>query len=120
MYYIYNTFHYKIQTTIVAVTMPTIVVIIIHIQPLSSPLLLKNPPHTFTFIPVLPTSLSSRNRSISNTFRHILPRVAPVCGGMHYHKTGVPWHTNNIFVIVLFLLILSPNVLFYKGFRGVW
>lgn len=30
----------------------------------------------------------------------------------------VPWHTNNIFVIVLFLLILSPNVLFYKGFRG--
>ena len=73
---------------------------------LSSPLLLRNHPHTFAFIPILPMSLSSLNRSNSKAFRHILPCVAPVCGGMHYHKTGVPWQMNNTFI----LLILSPYI----------
>ena len=61
--------------------------IIIHIQPLSSPLLLMISPYTFAFIPIPPMCLSSRNRSISKAFRLILPCVAPVCEGMHYHKT---------------------------------
>ena len=98
--------------------LPTIVAFIIHIQPLSSPLLLRISPNTFAFIPIQPMSLSSRNRSISKAFRHILPRVAPVCEGMHYHKTGVPWHTKSTFIIVLFLLVLPQNALFCKGFRG--
>ena len=85
---------------------------------LSSPLLLKISPHTFAFIPIPPMDLSSRNRSISKAFRHILPRVAPVCEGMHYHKTGVPWQMNNTFIIVLFLLDLSRSAPFCKGFRG--
>lgn len=50
-------------------------------------------------------SLSSRNHSIFNTFRLILPCVAPVCEGMHYHKTGVPWQMNNTFIMFAFLLI---------------
>ena len=69
--------------------------------PVSSPLLLRNPPNTFAFIPLPATSLSSLNRSNSNAFCHILPCVAPVCEGMHYHKTGVPWQTNNIFIMYL-------------------
>ena len=84
--------------------------------PASSPLLLGNPPNTFAFIPLPATSLSSLNRSNSNAFCHILPCVAPVCEGMHYHKTGVPWQMNNTFIIVLFLLDLPRNALFCKGF----
>ena len=30
----------------------------------------------------------------------------------------VPWQTNSIFIIVLFLLVLPRNALFCKGFRG--
>ena len=85
---------------------------------LSSPLLLRNHPHTFAFIPILPMSLSSLNRSNSKAFRHILPCIAPVCEGMHYHKTGVPWQMKRIatgvsciFIIVLFLLELPRNAL---------
>ena len=63
-------------------------------------------------------SLSSRNRSNSKAFRHILPCVAPVCESMHYHKTGVPWQMNNTFIIVLFLLNLPRNALFCMGFGG--
>lgn len=70
----------------------------------------------FAFIPLQTMSLSSRNRSNSKAFRHILPCVAPFCEGMHYHKTGVPWHTNNTLIIDLFLLILPGNALFCKGF----
>lgn len=68
---------------------------------LSSPLLLRNHPHTFAFIPIPSMSLSSRNRSNSKAFRHILPCVAPVCEDMHYHKTGVPWQMNSTFIIYL-------------------
>lgn len=46
---------------------------------LSSPLLLRISPHTFAFIPIPPMCLSSRNRSNSKAFRHILPCIAPVC-----------------------------------------
>ena len=77
--------------------------------PVSGPLLLRNPPNTFAFIPLPAMSLSSLNRSNSKTFRHIMPYSAPVCEGMHYHKTGVPWQMNRIFIIVLFLLILPRN-----------
>lgn len=74
---------------------------IIHIHPLSSHLLLRNSPHMFAFIPIFPMRLSSRNRSNSRTFRHILPRTAPVCEGMYCHKTGVPWQMKSIFIIYL-------------------
>lgn len=57
-------------------------------------------------------SLSSRNRSNSKAFRHILPRVAPVCEGMHYHKTGVPWQIKSIFNIVFYLLVCSEILCF--------
>lgn len=66
---------------------------------LSNPLLLRISPNTFAFIPIPPMSLSSLNRSNSKAFRHILPRVAPVCEGMHYHKTRVPWQMNNTLII---------------------
>ena len=46
-----------------------------------------------------------------------MPCVAPVCEGMHYHKTGVPWQMKSIFIIVLFLLDLPRNALVCKGFR---
>ena len=90
--------------------------LIIHIHPLSSPLLLRLSPHTFAFIPIPSISLSSRNRSNYNDFRHIMPCVAPVCEGMHYHKTGVPWQMKSTFIIILFLLVLSRNALFCKVF----
>lgn len=90
--------------------LPTIVAFYVQsfvcVPSLSSPLLLRNYPNTFAFIPIPPMSLSSRNRSNSKSFRHILPCVAPFCKGMHYHKTGVPWHTNTIFTIHTFLLVL--------------
>lgn len=82
---------------------------------LSSGLLLRISPNTFAFIQILPMSLSSRNRSIFNTFRPILPCVAPVCEGMHYHKTGVPWQMNNIFIMFLYLL-KSSYFLIFKDF----
>lgn len=66
--------------------------------PVSSPLLLKNPPNTFAFIPLPPMSLSSLNRSNSNAFRHIMPYSAPLCKALHYSKTGVPWQINNTFI----------------------
>lgn len=79
--------------------LPTIVAFYVQsfvcVPSLSSPLLLRNYPNTFAFIPIPPMSLSSRNRSNSKSFRHILPHVAPVCEGMHYHKTGVLWQMNN-------------------------
>ena len=51
-------------------------------------------------------SLSSLNRSNSKAFRHILPRVATVCEGMHYHKTGVPWQMNKTLIINFSLYFL--------------
>ena len=76
----------------------------VYVPSLSSPLLLRISPHTFAFIPIPPMCLSSRNRSNSKAFRHILPCIAPVCEGMHYHKTGVPWQMKSIFIIIFFLL----------------
>ena len=49
--------------------------------------------------PLSGSTPSSRNRSIYVGLCHILPCVAPLCEGMHYHKTGVPWQTNNIFIM---------------------
>lgn len=76
--------------------------LIIHIPSLSSPLLLRNYPNTFAFIPLVVICLSSLNRSNSKAFCPILPCIAPVCESMHYHKTGVPWQTNKIFFIAKF------------------
>ena len=80
--------------------------------PVSGPLLLRNPPNTFAFIPLPAMSLSSLNRSNSKTFRHIMPYSAPVCEGMHYHKTGVPWHT----IRILTFLSISFHILAYLRF----
>ena len=58
-------------------------------------------------------SLSSRNRSIFNTFRLILPCVAPVCEGMHYHKTGVPWQMKSTRIIKIFYHKKPKNAIFW-------
>ena len=102
--------------------LPTIVAFyvqnFVYVPSLSSPLLLRNYPNTFAFIPIPSMSLSSRNRSISKIFRHILPCIAPVCEGMHYHKTGVPWQMKSTLIMFLFLLVLPRNALLCEGFRG--
>ena len=71
----------------------------IYVPSLSSLLLLRDSPNPFAFIPLLSMSLSSLNRSNSKAFRHIMPYSAPVCEGIHYHKTGVPWQMNNTLII---------------------
>ena len=95
-----------------------IVAFVIHIHPLSSPLLLRISPHTFAFIPIQPMNLSSRNRSNSKAFRLILPCVASVCEGMHYHKTGVPWQMKSIFIIICFSLF-CPEMPYFARDSGV-
>ena len=92
---------------------------------LSSPLLLRNPPNSFAFIPLPAMSLSNLNRSNSKAFRYIMPYSAPVCEGMNYHKTGVPWQmkrsatgVSRIFTVVFILLELPHNAVFCKRFRG--
>ncbi len=79
--------------------------------PLSSLLLLRNPPHTFAFIPILLMCLSSPNRSIYAVFLHIMPYSAHLCKVLHYSKTGVPWQMKSTFIIVLILLVLPRNAL---------
>ena len=74
----------------------------------SSPLLLRISPHTSALISILLMSLSSRNRSNSKAFCHILPCVAPVYEDMHYHKTGVPWQMKSTFIIVIY-----PHLIIY-------
>ena len=102
--------------------LPTIVAFYVQsfvcVPSLSSPLLLRNYPNTFAFIPIPPMSLSSRNRSNSKSFRHILPCVAPFCKGMHYHKTGVPWQMNNTLIIIFSLLkcLVLPYFTHFFGF----
>ena len=94
----------KIIATIPIVFLPVIVALIIHMLSLSSLLLLRNPHNTFAFIPLPAMSLSSLNRSNPKAFCHIMPYSAPVCEGMYYHKTGVPWQTNNTLIIDFNLL----------------
>ncbi len=48
-----------------------------------------------------------------------MPYSAPLCKALHYSKTGVPWQMNNIFIIVLFLLVLPRSALFLQGFLGI-
>ena len=106
----------KLKATIPVFLLPMIVAF--HVQnfvcvpSLSSQLLLRISPNTFAFIPIPPMSLSSLNRSNAKAVHHIMPYSAPVCEGMHYHKTGVPWQmkriatgVSRIFIIVLFLLV---------------
>ena len=112
----------KLKATIPVFLLPMIVAFCVQsfvcVPSLSSPLLLRISPNLFARTPLPPMSLSSRNRSNSKALRLILPCVAQVCEGMHYHKTGVPWQMNSIFIIVMFLLVLPRNALFCKGFRG--
>ena len=89
-----------------------------HYLSVSSLLLLRNTPHTFAFIPILPMCLSSRNRSIYKAFSHIMPYYAQVYKGMIYSKTGVPWQMKSTFIIVLIYSFLPGNALFCKGFLG--
>ncbi len=97
------------------VSLPTIVAFyvqsFVYVPSLSSPLLLRISPNTFAFISILSMSLSSRNRSNSKAFRHILPCIAPVCEGMHYHKTGVPWQMKSIFIMFSYLHFCSVFLL---------
>ena len=81
---------------------------------LSSPLLLRISPNTFTFIPILPMSLSSLNRSNSKVFRPIMPYSAPVCKGIHYSKTGVPWQMNKTLIIKFSCSKMPCNAEFCK------
>lgn len=81
--------------------------------PASSLLLLRNPPNTFAFIPLPAMSLSSLNRSNPKAFCHIMPYSAPVCEGMYYHKTGVPWQMNKTFIIISYNLSYRCKPLFY-------
>lgn len=80
-------------------------------HPLSSLLLLRISPNFFNYFGSSPMCLSSRKRSICKAFRHIMPYSAPLCKVLHYSKTGVPWQTKSIFIIVLFLLKLPRNAL---------
>ena len=112
------------NATIPVVSLPTIMAFYVQsfvcVPSLSSQLLLRISPHIFAFIPIPSTSLSSQNRSIFNTFHHILPCVAPVCKGMHCHKTGVPWQMNKTLIIIFFLLKcrrLPSFANFFKYFR---
>ena len=109
------------NATIPVVSLPTIMAFYVQsfvcVPSLSSPLLLRISPHTFAFIPIPPMSLSSRNRSISNTFRHILPCIAPVYEGMHYHKTWVPWQMKSIFIIISYILSYRLKPWFYRLYR---
>lgn len=85
--------------------------LIIHIPSLSSPLLLRNYPNTFAFIPLVVICLSSLNRSNSKAFCPILPCIAPVCESMHYHKTGVPWQMKSILIMSVYApCLLFPSV----------
>ncbi len=85
----------------------------VYVPSLSSPLLLRISPHTFAFIPIPPMSLSSRNRSNSKAFCLILPCVAPVCEGMHYHKTGVPWQMKSTRIIKISYHKKPRNAVFW-------
>lgn len=85
---------------------------------LSRQLLLRNYPHTFAFISISPMNLSSRNRSNSKALRLILPCVAPVCEGMHYHKTGMPWQMKSTLIIVFFPFKMLSDAKFCKDLQG--
>ena len=80
---------------------------LVYLPSLCSQLLLRNMPIFFLYSASSALCLSSRNRSNSKAFRHILPYSAPVCEGMLYHKTGVPWQINSTFIFS----ILSPHIL---------
>ena len=98
--------------------LPTIVAFYVQsfvcVPSLSSPLLLRNYPNFFDYYGSSPMCLSSRNRSNSKAFRHILPCIAPVCKGMHYHKTGVPWQINSTLIIKFSCSEMPYNAEFCK------
>ena len=58
---------------------------------LSSPLLLRIPPNTFVFIPILPMFLSSPNCRIHAVIRHIAPYYVQSCRIMFYSKFEILW-----------------------------
>ena len=65
-------------------------------------------------------SISSRNRSNSKAFCHILPCVAPVYEDMHYHKTGVPWQTNSTRIIKISYHKMPCNAEFCVGLSAFY
>ena len=77
---------------------------------LSSQLLLRIFPNFFDYFGSSPMCLSSPNRSNSKAFRHIMPYSAPLCKGMIYSKTGLPWQMNSTFIL------FSINYLFLSNY----
>ena len=64
-------------------------------------------------------SLSSPNRSIFNTFRHIMPYSAPFCKGLIYSKTGVSWQMNSTFIIISIPLHKAEKRWYELVFRSI-
>ena len=64
-------------------------------------------------------SLSNLNHSNSKAFHQILPRVAPVCEDMHYHKTGVPWQMKSTRIIIFSPLEMRFPAAICSDLRGV-
>lgn len=91
---------------------------LVYLPSLSSQLLLRNMPNSFDYYGSYSRCLSSRNRSIFKAFRHILPCIAPVCEGMHYHKTGVPWQTKSTRIIYFFLSVCGGMPCFARFCKG--
>lgn len=90
------------KATISVVLLPTIVAFTISI-----------------YLSIQPCSLSSKVGSIVQFICLIMPCLAQVCERLRSHTTDLPWQTKSTFIIVLFLLDLSRNALFCKGFRGL-
>ena len=85
---------------------------------LSSQLLLRIFPNFFDYFGSSPMCLSSPNRSNSKAFRHIMPYSAPLCKGMIYSKTGLPWQMNNTRIIYFLLLTYLGLSRFFLIFRA--
>ena len=63
--------------------------------------------------------LSSPNRSNSKAFRHIMPYSAPLCKGMIYSKTGVPWQIKRIIIKSPSPFKIRCPATIYSDLRGV-
>ena len=85
-----------------------------------SRLLLRNIPNFSHYSSLSAMSLSSRNRSNSKAFRHILPRVAPVCEDMHYHKTGVPWQIKSTFIMQFYFLSYKFKISYIPNYLIIY
>ncbi len=82
--------------------LPTIVAFYHQYLSVSSPLLLRiSPPHICLYS-LSGSDLSSRNCSIYEGLRYIIPYFAPVYQSPIYCTTDLPWHTKSTFIIIFF------------------